>query len=122
MNKKNLLWITLISVSVIGLIGYLTYEELKPGQYDAFAKCLSDKDVVMYGAFWCPHCRANKELFKSSWKHVKYIECSTPDGKGKKQICIDENIEGYPTWEYNGERKSGEQSLDVLSEWTSCPL
>ena len=24
---------------------------------DAFAKCLSDNGIKMYGAYWCPHCQ-----------------------------------------------------------------
>ena len=29
----------------------------------ALAKCLTSKDVKMYGTSWCPHCNNQKEMF-----------------------------------------------------------
>jgi hypothetical protein len=60
---------------------------------DAFAKCLTAKGLTMYGAVWCPHCQDQKALFGDSFKYIKYVEC--PDNT---QLCIDKNIQGYPTW------------------------
>ncbi len=70
-----------------------------PGKYDAFATCLKDKGATFYGAFWCPHCQAQKKAFGSSAKYLPYVECSTPDANGQTQICIDKKIQSYPTWE-----------------------
>ena len=89
---------------------------------DTFAQCLKDKGATFYGASWCPHCQNQKKLFGES-KNLPYVECATPDGKGETQICIDNKIEGYPTWVFaDGSRQSGEISLDVLSQKTSCTL
>ena len=94
-----------------------------PGPYDDFAKCLNDKGAKMYGTFWCSHCKDQKEMFGNSWKHVNYIECSTPDGKGQTEICAAEGIRGYPTWEFpDGERASGLISFQERSEKTGCTL
>lgn len=60
---------------------------------DAFAKCLTEKGWVMYGAEWCGHCKVQKALFGDSFKYIKYIEC--PDNT---QLCLDKEISGYPTW------------------------
>ena len=30
---------------------------------NAFAQCLSEKAVTMYGADWCPHCQNEKNAF-----------------------------------------------------------
>lgn len=94
-----------------------------PGPSDDFAKCLSDSGAKIYGAFWCSHCKDQKNMFGSSWKHVNYVECSTPDGKGQTEICIAEGIRSYPTWEFpDGERDSGVISFQELSEKTGCTL
>lgn len=91
-------------------------------RFDDFAQCISDAGAKFYGAYWCPHCQAQKKLLENS-KKIPYIECSTPDGKAQTQICLDEKITGYPTWIYgNGTRVDGEQTLEELSTQTGCAL
>ena len=95
----------------------------KESKYDNFAKCLTENNVKMYGAFWCPHCQAQKKMFGKSAKLLPYIECSTPDSKGQLAVCKENNVTGYPTWEFaDGSRLSGEVSLETLAEKTSCTL
>jgi glutaredoxin len=70
----------------------------------------------MYGAYWCPHCQAQKKLFGPSFQHLKYVEC-TVDVK----LCQEQKIESYPTWIFaDGTRISGELSLADLAQKTSC--
>ena len=90
---------------------------------DAFAKCLSDNGIKMYGAYWCPHCNSQKQMFAESWKYVNYIECSLPNRAGQTQICSDAGIKAYPTWEFaNGNRIEGELSLEQLSLSSNCKI
>jgi len=94
-----------------------------PGQYDEFAKCLTESNLKMYGAYWCPHCQDQKETFGNSWKLVNYIECSLPNNAGRTVACAQAGIQSYPTWELpNGERVLGYQSLEQLSEYSGCNL
>lgn len=90
----------------------------------AFAQCLKDSGAIFYGAFWCPHCQAQKKLFGSqAIKKLPYIECSTPDGKAQNQICIDSGVKSYPTWQFaDGTRQTGELTFAELAEKTSCPI
>ena len=96
----------------------------KPGKYDQFATCLKDKGVTFYGAFWCPHCQAQKARFGKSQKYLPYIECSTPDGRGQLQVCIDAGIKTYPTWQFGttSDRVMGEVELVDLASKTQCQL
>ena len=95
----------------------------EPGKYDAFAVCLKEKKAVFYGAFWCSHCKSQKELFGSSQKLLPYVECSTADGQNQTQICKDKDIKGYPTWEFaDGTSMNGEIPLATLAEKTGCVL
>ena len=92
-------------------------------KYDTFAQCLKDKGLKFYGAFWCPHCQAEKRRFGGSEKLLPYVECSTPDAKAQTQVCIDNNITGYPTWVFpDGTRKSGEMELADLAAKSGCAL
>lgn len=86
------------------------------------AQCIKDSGAVFYGAFWCSHCRQQKELFgEEGMAALAYVECSTEDGKNQTQVCIDKKIESYPTWEFkDGSRTTGVQTLTQLAEKTSC--
>jgi len=92
-------------------------------RYDAFAKCLGAKQAKMYGAFWCPHCAEQKELFGPSFKYAPYVECGITGQKGIQQVCKDANIQHFPTWTFaNGTRFEGKKSLEFLSDQTGCSL
>lgn len=94
-----------------------------PGPYDDFAKCIDSKGAKFYGAFWCPHCKEQKELFRTSVKYLPYVECSTPDGQGQLPLCTDAGIKGYPTWIFaDGSKSSTVMTLQELADKTSCTL
>ena len=89
--------------------------------HDALAECLSEKKVTMFGAFWCPHCANQKEIFGNSFSKINYVECSLPDKSGQTQICKDKEIKGYPTWEFgDGSRVEGEMTLAALAAKAGC--
>jgi hypothetical protein len=119
---KKFIWIIIALVIVGGLV-WLVRTPGRAGKYDAFATCIKDSGAKFYGAFWCPHCAAQKALFGASVKYLPYIECSTPDGNSQLQICTDAGVQGYPTWKFaNGTVETGEVPLARLSELTNCPL
>lgn len=119
--------ITVLGVLVIavGGIGYgIWHYQTTPGAYDQFASCLGEKGAKFYGAFWCPHCAAQKKIFGKSAKKLPYIECAIPGNQSAMtQECKDAQVEGYPTWVFaDGSRVTGEQSLSILADRTSCTL
>lgn len=92
-------------------------------KYDEFATCLNEENATFYGAFWCPNCAQQKELFRASADNLDYVECSTPDGQSQTTLCQAENIQSYPTWEFaDGSRVTGVQPLETLAERTGCEL
>jgi len=124
--KTTYVYIALVVLIVAGLIVVRnttsSVEENRVTKYDSFAQCLTDAGAKFYGAYWCPHCKDQKELFDNSAK-IPYIECSTPNGQGQLAICIDEGITGYPTWKFADESiANGNQTLEQLAEKTSCEL
>ncbi len=109
-------------IPLIILTIFLVYFTSGPDTSD-FAQCLTDNGAKMFGAYWCGHCKEQKELFGDGFKNIKYIECSLPGGDGQTELCKKENIEGYPLWEFkDGSRESGQLPLETLSEKTGCPL
>lgn len=122
MSKETKIFIGII-IGLIVFIGGLFIINMKtPGKYDKFAQCITDSGAKFYGAFWCPHCQAQKQLFGKSAKKLPYIECSTPDKQPTAQ-CLDAGIKGYPTWIFSdGSQASGEQTFAQLAEKTGCPV
>jgi thiol-disulfide isomerase/thioredoxin len=81
------------------------------------AKYLQSSGAKMYGAFWCPHCQRQKELFgREAWKYVDYVECSPNGYRAKYATCIDQKVDGYPTWKFgNGKTQGGEMELAEIA-------
>jgi thiol-disulfide isomerase/thioredoxin len=97
---------------------------LPSGALDNFSKCVAEKQVVMYGAFWCPHCKEQKELFGDAFRDINYVECGVQgDPRGQTPACKMMMIKKYPTWTFpNGERKESVLTLQELSQNTGCKL
>lgn len=83
------------------------------------AEFLKEKGVTMYGAYWCPHCSRQKELFGAeAWSIMDYVECS-PKGYGFQGQKMCKDIDGYPTFRDRTGRVvdvSGERSLEFLAQ------
>ncbi|PSB04437.1 vitamin K epoxide reductase family protein [Merismopedia glauca] len=83
------------------------------------AKYLKAKGVKMYGAFWCPHCHEQKEVFgKQAFSEINYVECADPkEPRRQLEVCQKAKIESYPTWEINGKLvEPGAKSLEELAK------
>lgn len=120
--KKMILVAGIILLAVIGfgiIIGGKSSNGA-PGKYDGLAKCLSENGVKMYGAYWCPHCNNQKEMFGASWRYVDYVECATPEGEA---ACRNAGVKLFPTWTFgDGSRAEGELSAEQLAAKTGCKL
>ena len=124
MNKNTIISIIIVVVAIGAILFFANRSDQKPGKYDQFAVCLEEQGSMFYGAFWCQGCQSQKALFgRKSVELVPYTECSTPDGQGQTEVCIEAGIESYPTWEFSdGERETGVVTLETLAEKTSCEL
>ena len=112
---------------IIGVIilGYnLAVGEQSKGLPASFAECLTEKGLVMYGSYTCPHCLAEKKLFGPSFKYVQYVECHPAGPNPDLPRCAKNGVDAYPTWtiERNGTTISKEtgylnaRQLSILSE------
>lgn len=124
--KKETKYLIGIIITIVVVIGALSFLDPNSSQtstkYDGFAMCLQEKGAKFYGAFWCPHCQAQKKMFENSEK-LPYVECSTPDGKDQTEVCKEAGVESYPTWFFaDGEKMTGEIALETLAEKTGCEL
>ena len=101
-----------VGFAVLSTIAYTIYSISKPSQYDGFAKCLTEKGAVMYGAMdWCKFTQGQKAMFGSSFKYINYHEFNELPG-----------IKKTPAWVINGAWHENVQSFDKLTSLTGCEL
>ncbi len=66
-SRDKLTWAGIVIVLVVAYVGFWYHNNHR---YDGFAKCMASKQVKMYGAYWCPHCVEQKEIFGKSFRYV----------------------------------------------------
>lgn len=111
-KKKRLLVYSIIAVVILIILVYIANYYFMPGPYDPFAKCLTEKGAVMYGAIaWCQYTQAQAGMFGKSFKYINYQDESKLTG-----------IKTRPTWVINGKWLEKVQSFEALSEVTGCQL
>ena len=91
-------------------------EKLDSGYIERLAKFLNEKGMVMYGAYWCSHCKQQKEAFGDAFQYVDYVECDAKGPNPNPDECAAQGITGYPTWIYQGKQYSGFQDLSKLAQ------
>lgn len=82
------------------------------------AQHLTSIGARMFGAYWCPHCHDQKQLFgQQAVGQLTYVECAPDGANSQAALCkATEGVTGYPTWEINGKFYSGTQTLEQLAE------
>ncbi|AFY74343.1 putative membrane protein [Synechococcus sp. PCC 7502] len=109
----------IVLVGTLGIYSSQNKQAFIPQTYAGrLAQHLTTAGSKMYGAFWCPHCREQKELFGEAVKAVPYVECATNQANPRVQSaeCRSKQIESYPTWEIGGKLYPGVKQLDELAK------
>lgn len=101
-----------IGAVILATAAYSVYSINKPGPYDNFAKCLTEKGAAIYGALdWCKYTQAQKAMFGNSFKYLNYHDFNELPG-----------IKKTPTWVINGAWYENVQSFEKLAALTGCEL
>ena len=83
----------------------------------ALVEHLRRQGVVFYGAWWCPACFKQKNLFgEQAGRQLPYMECEKTDQQ--RERCARAGIEAYPTWVMGSQRLEGVQTLERLGQWS----
>lgn len=83
----------------------------------SLAQHLTKVGAKMYGAYWCSHCKDQKQLFgREAASKLNYIECDPKGTNPQPDLCTAAKIKGYPTWEINGKFYEGVVSLENLAK------
>ena len=95
-------------------------EALRPSSAEqrALSEHLRRRGAIFYGAWWCPACFQQKNLFgREAGNRLPYVECDKTD-QGRAR-CERAGIRAFPTWDLAGQpRLEGVQSLSELKAWS----
>lgn len=118
MKTYSILFFVLVAPVLLGWAVFSLKGKQPASVLDSFAQCLAEKEAVMYGADWCPHCQNEKRVFGGAFQFIPYVEC--PDDPQK---CLAAGIEAYPTWIFpDGKKLVGEQGIDKLARESGCVI
>nr|YP_002048937.1 hypothetical protein PCC_0285 [Paulinella chromatophora]ACB42727.1 hypothetical protein PCC_0285 [Paulinella chromatophora] len=87
----------------------------------SLARFLTNSGTKMYSMYWCPHCHEQKELFgKEASSNLNIIECASDGKNSKKDICKENKVNRFPSWEIKNDADSltdsGVKSLNELAD------
>lgn len=83
----------------------------------ALAKHLTELRARFFGAWWCKYCHQQKEFFgREAIAEITYVECDLRGVNPQRDLCIASQVPAYPTWEINGNRYTGVQTLEQLAD------
>lgn len=116
-KKRNLFWVMVVFVVLLVVSVFFFTGRSSSVDLSNFAKCLTEKNAVMYGTYWCSHCKAQKAEFGDAFSFVNYVECTVDIDK-----CTADGIKGFPTWIINKTHYEGKQPLVKLANLTGCVL
>jgi hypothetical protein len=97
-------------------------EALQPSSAEqlALGDWLRQRGAIFYGAWWCPACFQQKNLFgKQAGNRLPYVECDK-DETGR-QRCVAANVRAFPTWVLGSQRLEGVQTVEELKTWSGFP-
>ena len=114
---KKYVLIAIVVVALVLVIAGFYLKSQKPGLYDDFAKCLKEKNIIVYGNDFCQYTGKQLNMFGKSEKYLDYVKCAN-----NKELCDSKGIKITPTWEINGKMYEQIQSFEKLAELSGCKL
>ncbi len=114
--KKYFIWGSIILIVVLIALS-INAQSKKPGKYDDFAKCLTEKGAVIYGNDYCQYTNKQLGFFRKSQKYLNYVKCID-----NKELCDSKGVEVTPTWEINGKTYPQVQTFEALAAYSGCEI
>lgn len=108
-QNKILIGVGAVILLIIGIGLYLQQESVS----DPIVSCIAENSVL-YVSKTCGHCAQQKKILGDT-SDFTMIDCLE-----SPSVCAEANVTSVPTWDINGKRYEGVQSLAQLQEYTGC--
>lgn len=114
--KKYILMFMIGLIVVFSIVTIYSYSQ-RPGEYDDFAKCLTESGAVVYGNDFCSYTGKQLNYFGNSDKYLNYVKCADDQA-----LCNEKGVTLTPTWEIDGKMYKSVQTFEMLSVLTGCEV
>ena len=103
----------LITQTISRYTGYSIVEE------DGFGECLKNKDLKLY-----INTENSAEVFDRMevLGYLQYFSIVNCEGNKNNQVCLEKELDDFPTWIIENKISEGELSIKELSEYSVCEL
>jgi glutaredoxin len=81
----------------------------------AYAQCLKESGITMYGTSWCTHCQHQKQIFGELFSYVNFVDCDK-----ESELCDAKGIKGYPTWVLPNGKEVNPGSIESIAKASGC--
>jgi uncharacterized membrane protein/glutaredoxin len=88
--------------------GAATSTAMSADRLAALADHLRESGATFYGAYWCPHCQEQKQMFGTAASRLPYVECDARGTNAQPAACQAAGVRAYPTWVIGGQTIEGE--------------
>ncbi|MDX1918231.1 MAG: hypothetical protein SFT81_03705 [Candidatus Caenarcaniphilales bacterium] len=121
MQKKFIVTLAIVAGLFAGASYASTASNPDSNESLAYAKCLQQRGITMYGIATCPHCKHQKAEFGEYFQYVNYVDCNK-DVKtcNEKQILAKHG--GYPTWLMPDGREIKAGTIKDVATAAGCTL
>jgi hypothetical protein len=106
--------ITIIIIVAIVILAIIILRKNTPQTDEQTAKCIGSKSIL-YVQLGCSHCKDQEDMFGTNFQYLNTIDCFY-----QRDVCVNENITGTPTWIINRQQYIGVQSIEQLKTLTGC--
>jgi uncharacterized membrane protein len=104
------------AATVVAAIGLFLDPASSATDYQrGLARHLAQSGSKFYGAYWCPACKRQKEIFGGAAELLPYVECDSRGARARPEECTRAGVRSFPTWTIQGRRREGVLSLDDLA-------
>jgi hypothetical protein len=114
--KKYVLFSMIALIFIFSSMTVYSYSQ-RAGEYDDFAKCLTEKGAVVYGNDFCSFTNKQLNYFGNSDKYLDYVKCTE-----NQALCNEKGVTVTPTWEIDGSMYKSVQTFEGLATISGCEI
>ena len=111
---KNKWWTLLTILAVIAIAIFILKPTNGSNTSEELAKCIG-QSTVLYTQLGCHACKTQEEMFGETYQYLTVVDCFVD-----RELCLNKNIKGTPSWGINNKIYIGVKSLEKLKELTGC--
>ena len=114
MKKDTKIYLTLGIIVILIILGIFWAKSSNETPEEKTMKCIANKSVL-YVATGCGFCAQQEAILSNYSSLINTVDCIK-----ETQKCVDNKIQGTPTWSIDNKNYPGLKTIQQLKEITGC--